>query len=368
MHTREKISENQLAVSACVLLLSPALRLFPTASASVAGSAAPLTALLSFFPAAAYLYLTLRTLSLRREGEGLCPLILRAAPGRAGRAVLWLLLAWLTVYTAFILRSGADRFIVAVFPNTPPSFFVVTMAAAGLAAVYSPLCVAARSAKLFAPVLTGTLIIVLGAALLSVRAENLLPVDISDAPRVLTGTVPALDVLSWTAFASLFLLPETERGVLSFRRLLPYLGGMCVFLALMSADIVGCFGAPLTAELSWPFFTLVRSLVFFRSIERVEALLVALWIFPDFMIVSLFLRAQGQCLGALFPRRLSSDAARRVLPPLLAAAAAGAALLLAPDADRLFLLSSRVIPAANLFFTFILLPAVLAAGRLKKRL
>ena len=46
------ISENQLAAIAFVLMLSPALRLFPGAAAESAGRSAPLAALLAFFPAA----------------------------------------------------------------------------------------------------------------------------------------------------------------------------------------------------------------------------------------------------------------------------------------------------------------------------
>ena len=44
------VSENQLAVTGLVLMLSPALRLFPSAAADAAGRSAPFAALLAFSP------------------------------------------------------------------------------------------------------------------------------------------------------------------------------------------------------------------------------------------------------------------------------------------------------------------------------
>ena len=63
--------------------------------------------------------------------------------------------------------------------------------------------------------------------------------------------------------------------------------------------MTGAFGAPLTAQLARPFFVLVRTLSFFRTVERVEALVVMLWIFPDFLITALFLWAGQYSLRLL---------------------------------------------------------------------
>ena len=48
MNRSQPISADQLAATAFVLMLSPALRLFPSAAAASAGRAAPLAALLAF--------------------------------------------------------------------------------------------------------------------------------------------------------------------------------------------------------------------------------------------------------------------------------------------------------------------------------
>ena len=363
MQTDNSISPNQLVLAAFMLMLSPALRLFPSAAAAWAGKGAWLSALLAFPAAAAYLWLARRGALLRREGEGLCELIARAAPGRAGRMALAVLALWLCVYAGFVLRSGADRFLVTVYPNTPAAFFILTMAGAALWAAYAPLHQAARTVKLLFPAVGLILALVLLSSLGRLRAENLLPLSLDDAPGVLAGSLAALDVLLWSFYAAAMLLPGIRKGSISYRRLLPGLGAGCALLSLMSAEIVGSFGAPLAAELSWPFFSLVRNLVFFRSIERVEALVVALWVFPDFLIVSLFLRAARRALTLSLSARFPRAGASRALPGLCAAASAAFALLSAPDAKSLQLLSDTVIPGVSLFFALVFFPLLLGLGK-----
>ena len=368
MRQDRTISGNQLAVTAFVLMLSPALRLFPSAAAEYAGRAAPLAALLAFFPAALYLFQICRAAALRREGEGLCALIARALPGRAGRMALSVLCLWLLAYAGFVLRSGADRFIVAVYPGAPVGFFVLTMAAAALAAAFAPYRDAARTAKLVFPAVGGVLALVLVFSLGKLHADNLLPLWPENAAGLLGGMLPGLDVLVWAVSAPLFALGEVKRGSCSYPRLLGALASGCAVLALMSAAVVGSFGSPLASSLSWPFFSLVRNLVFFRSVERAEALVVALWVFPDFLIVSVFLRAAREALEFSLGRRVKALTDGRIALPLCSAAVCAFAMLAAPDAAALSLLSQTIIPASNLFFALVFLPGIILLGKKKGRL
>lgn len=371
---KASISQNQLCAVAFVMMLSPALRFFPTTAARYAGRAAWLCALLAFLPAAGYLFLARRVLARRAEGEGLCGLIARAVPGRGGRMALLVLGLWLCTYAGFILRSGADRFIVAVYPNTPVSFFAGTMLLAALCAAAASYRNTARTAKLVLPAVGGVLAIVLLFALMSLRRDNLalrLPTGESAAPPLsglARGVLGALDVLLWAVYAAALLLPELKSERFSLPRLLGALGLGCAVLALLCAELVGSFGAALTAELSWPFFSLVRNLVFFRSIERVEALAVALWVFPDYLIVSLFLRAARDCFFSSLGRRFTLFADGRVVLPLCALLALVFALTAAPDGAQLSALSDRFIPAASLFFALLFFPGLLGYGAAKGRI
>ena len=142
----------------------------------------------------------------------------------------------------------------------------------------------------------------------------------------------------------------------------------------LRAAVLGVFGAEITARLSLPFFTLVRNPVFFRTLERMEAIVVALWLFPDFLLSSLALFCAQHCLRLLLGAVPSNDGGRltdltnrRWVIWLGGAAAIAAGLQMAPDGETLALWSERIIPvgqtaAAAMF------PIIYMEGRSKQRL
>ena len=117
--------------------------------------------------------------------------------------------------------------------------------------------------------------------------------------------------------------------------------------------------------LTRPFFVLVRNLVFFNSVERVEALIVMLWIFPDFLQVSLLLHAAQYSLRLIIGKdaRYRSKSVfdmgeGRYMIWLCFAAVLATALLIAPDSVSMNLWSQRIIPIINLCYAFVVLPLV----------
>ena len=53
--------------------------------------------------------------------------------------------------------------------------------------------------------------------------------------------------------------------------------------------------------MNYPFFAMIRSVRIIKSVERIEALVVALWVAPDFVLVSMLLiiasRTLMKCAG-----------------------------------------------------------------------
>ena len=189
-----------------------------------------------------------------------------------------------------------------------------------------------------------------------------------EAAGLARGVLAALDLLLGGVFVGTLLLSELERGSFSPGRGFLSLSAFALVLGLLSAELIGCFGSALTARLAWPFFSLVRNLVFFRSIERIEALVVALWVFPDFLIVALFLRQGARCVTASLGARWGTLRAFPAALGLCALAALVFALTAAPDGETLQRLSRTLIPAGNLLVMLLFFPAILGAGLRSGRL
>lgn len=360
-------SRRQLFALGAAAALSPALRLYPALSVRLAGKGAWLSALCCLPPLLLYAWLCSRLAAARQAGEGLGELALRCLGEKAGRALLLLLGLWLLVYAGFALRAAADRFVLSLFPSSSPGFFVLTLGLASLwAALGSPRALA-RMARMLFPLLTGAILLLLLFSLRQAEAKNLLPLTVEDALPVLLGALPVGEVLLFALYAPGFLLGGVKKEPGGLGELALWLCGMCLLLSAICAAVLGCFGAEITEKLTLPFFTLVRNLVFFRSLERVEALVVSLWLFPDFLLCSLTLLCAGHCLRLALGKKLPALARGRAPLWLSGAAAIGAGLWMAPNAAALTLWSERVIPIGQ-GAAALIVPIIYMVGKGKHRL
>lgn len=365
MNDKRSFDRRALLSLGTVTILAPMLRLFPSASVEAAGRAAWLSAPAALPLTAAYIFFLSALMDKREEGENLQELSLRLLGKTGGRVFLVLTAAWLLLYAGFELRSGSDRLIVTVYPNSRSSAFSVVMGLLALAAVLGSERTIVRSARIIMPVLLGIFLLTLFFALFSVRADNLLPVTASDTLPVLLGSLAAADVVCVGLYSLCFFegcVPKTPGRRKDF---LIWLLGAMALLTLLDAAIIGCFGAEIVRILTRPFFVLVRNLVFFNSVERVEALIVMLWIFPDFLQVSLLLHAAQYSLRLVLGKdaryisgRVFDMGEGRYMIWLCFAAVLATAVLIAPDSVSMNLWSQKIIPIINLCYAFVVLPLV----------
>ncbi len=367
----DALSPRSVRASASVIFLAPALRLLPVQTAAAAGPAGWLC------PAAALPALLLLALLLRRAfrggaaGAGLAETLVRAAGPVAGGGVTMLIGLWLPLYAGFILRSGADRFVGTIYPGVSPYVFVAAMLLMCLTAALGPESALGRAAQIFRPLLTAVLALVLFFAALDGEPVNLLPVTAGDAVPVLAGALPVLDVVGFALVFSA--LPRRQEGRAG-EGMAVWTLAACAFLTALGAVTVAKFGADLTARLSQPFFVLSRNLRLFGAVERIEALVTALWVLPDFVLVSLCLRLGADFLAEALDMdpgrrsRLFSLTAGRLLVLGCAGAALAGALALPRDAVELRVISQQLIPAVSSSVFLAAVPLCLLWGLLRKKI
>ena len=362
----------QLRSLIAAALLSPVTRQIPGSAAALGGRAAwaaPLAALPALL---FYAWLLSR---LRRElepGEALPEYALRRLGRRGGRAALLALAAWLLVLAGFTLRFGAERLQVSSYPRSGPALFVVCLGIPALLAALGPFRSLLRLGRMILPVLLTALGLILFSAFRSLELTELLPLVPADAPDLLRGALPSLNLLSF-ALSALFLFPAGRKAG-GFRRTAAWTLGLSLLLTALGAAVQGRLGAALSARFAVPFFALVRNLVFFRSLERVEALVVGLWILPDFLLVGLCLHAAQRCLRLALgyaPRegegRLDLENGRWCVW-LCGLFSLGLGLLPELDPAALLFWSRSLIPGLQLAVSFLLIPGLrLAARRREKR-
>ncbi len=219
----------------------------------------------------------------------------------------------------------------------------------------------ARSAELFRPLLLFVIGMVLLFTLEDVEPTFLLPVTWKDFPAVLKGLPLAAEAVSVALVTMGFLARYTETDTKP-RSLIPWLLGVTVLNVLLCAVSVGSLGKTYTTALAYPFFIIARDLSVFSGVERIEALVVGLWLLPDFILITLELVIAADNMKQIFRTEHSKF-------PITAAAAC--ALLIAfrisPNGQNMHRWSDEIIPAIHLAWAYGVIPLVLLIGGLRKK-
>jgi len=367
------ISRWQLLTLMFVAALSPFLRLIPGRIAQLSGSAGWLCGLAAYPCLLLLVWMLLSVLNRVCPDRGLAAGILEVFGKPVGGAVLLVWSAWLILHGGFLMRSGADRFIATIFPNSTPWMFVGVMAVLTLIAAMGHVKVLARSAEIFRPLLLIVILFVIGTALPNVEPSYLLPVRPDDAIPVGKSGLMVTESLCNVLLIGAFLWGYRDNGPLKLGRYARWLGWMCLLATVVTAVTVGVFGPNNTARMSYPFFAMIWDVNLFNTIQRMEAFVVGLWVLPDFVLVTMEVMVAADNLMLLFHMDRQAgkllywkDGGRVIW--LCTALTVLAAVLIAGDTQALDRWSDQIIPMAGLAMCFVTTVALYLIAKLRKKL
>ena len=163
---------------------------------------------------------------------------------------------------------------------------------------------------------------------------------------LLSAALPVLGLLGYGLFAA-FLGGNVTRTGNDRRRLLVWGTVFCLVLTALQLVCQGNFGPTLTARADTPFFLMVKGIGIEGTFQRVESLIIALWVFSDLALLALLASSCAALAQAVF----SLKERRHAAVPVAAAALAGAWLLF-PDAFSLDRWMENVVWPGNLLLGF----------------
>lgn len=364
----------QLMALIFVSSLAPAVRLIPKFNAQTAGSASWVAPIVALPFLVLYVWFLSAFLAERRSGEGLGEMIMRTNGRVFGSVVLGGTAAFLIFCCGFILRSGAERFICTIYPAGNAWPFVIVMLALGLIAALGPRKALLRSARIFSPMLVVVLVLVLIFALTNIDFNLILPLTKGDPDKLGFAAIPMFEIYAGIFVYSAFFERPRELARSRAKAYSLWLVPVCLLFCLLCAAAIGNYGAELISRFNYPFFAMIQNVAVFKTIERIEALVVALWVLPDFIIFAMMLIVASHCLRLVFgyvPE--TQDAAMRDMSngrwliPSSAALMLFVAVLLDMDSDNLNFYSQLIVPAASLAISCVLIPVSYVVGKLRSK-
>ena len=288
----------QTNTAAALIGLSPLLYIVPGTQAEALGGCAWLGGIAAL-PVLALLALLLQKRTPR-------------APGRllSTAAAVWLLFG-----AACVLHGCAVRYCTAVGVFRTPAPYAALLLLTALPAALSRKKALFRASEIFLPVVLALLAVLLLCAATQLRPARLIDLTQLSAQGVLRAAVPVVVV-----GAAASVLPRCYAEVSPGAAPAILLGGLT---AVLSAASVSVLGAPMTAGLELPVFTMLRNIGLLHTIERLDALMAAVWVLPDVTMLALLLRAGGDAAARAL--HIPSERAPTIAAAVIAAG--GAALI-----------------------------------------
>lgn len=308
MNDSSKISLKEYLMLLSLGLMTPLLKLIPSAEARTAGTAGWLAPVMALPVVVLGIRLVAAAGERLPDGVGLGEALCFWLGKGLGRIVCFLCGVWLLMISAVALRFCAERFISTIYPETEMGLFFLVVLALEWYLGRRKLAVTARVGQIFFYGMLMTLAVVLALGTSSVRLYNIAPVWVEDVPQLAEASVPLVAVMG-AAVGWLFLFGEvTEREKGAKRSIFWGIGMICAML-LLGFVMMGVFGEVLVQRLQIPFFSLSKEVQIGSAVQRVEPLVVTMWVFADVISLALLLRSGEKAFQCAFGVRDSLNGA-----------------------------------------------------------
>ncbi|MDR1299820.1 MAG: spore germination protein, partial [Oscillospiraceae bacterium] len=283
----DKISARQVFVMFIMSTFSPAIRLFPTLCANYGGVAGWLGPV----AAGAVLALTMAAMAATFKGAA-APRDLgdafEAALGRAGqRIALSVYLIWTLLLYAIYIRYYAERLMSTIFPNADIRFFLIPMLVLAFISARGKIEAFARFSEISILIFTAVFALLFVFFIPSVKPANLLPITPYDALPVVRASLPVINI--WGFFTLFFFLGE---HIVNRHEIGKYVKKSIVYLVAVTTatlvSVIGSLNYKTVTRMPAPFFSATKLIQVVRSFDRMEAILLSLWVMSDFVTILAF--------------------------------------------------------------------------------
>lgn len=353
------ITMRQLLAVIFAALLSPAIRVLPGGVAQAAGEAGWLALLLALPIALALCWVLFQLLLPLPPGTGLaeaCPLVLGKI---GGKLALALCLLWGLLQLSVTVRMCGQRFLITGYRNRPVIFYMIVLLAVALWMARGKLAAFGRAGEVFHAILAVTLGIVLLLAAFQMEPENLLPIWIEDLPAAGAAVVPVLSLLGY-AVPGAFLAGRLKRQDKDRSRAFRWTVWLCLLLSVLLLVALGCLGPDLISRVEQPFFVMVKGIGVQGAFQRVESVVMALWVLSDLMLIGMLVLSACAVSKVLFGLKRAQSAA----VPVAAVTLAGS-IFLFQDAFAVERFADGILTAGNLAFGFGFPLVLLVVGKIR---
>ncbi len=357
--SKGKISTRQAMIILWMMTLSPEIRLFPQFTAKIAGKAGWLAPVVAIVPLILLVILTQKFFNTFKEAS-LSDVFYKILGNTIGRFVVSLYLIWMLVLLSLYIRYYAERLLSSMLPDTSILFLIISMLVMVFIAARYGLTPIARATEIFFLLFVVILLITFALAIPNVTYRNIMNVSYFDIWPVVKSSHIILSI--WGYYIFIFFLGDNINDKENIKKF-GFKGLILkfVFSLVMLITTIGTLSATLASHISLPFFIMVKNISIWGTIERMESILLSVWVVSDFVIITMFTCFSISIIKSIF---VLSDTKALVGPVVLLAGVGS--LFLFKDRFELESFSKFIAIPVNNVFAFIIPILIFIIGKIRK--
>jgi spore germination protein KB len=358
---QNKITTRQLFVMFVLATLSPSIRLFPQICSEyggIAGWTGPILATAAF----ALLIAVLNALFKDNKFRDMSDVFEQALGKPAGKALLVIVLVWVVLLYFLYIRYYADRLLSSIYPNTNIRFFIIFISIPVFIALRGRIETFARFSEF--SIIMFTIIFVVFYLLLvpSFRLSNVYPLTLYDAWPAVRAAFPVVGIwayISLLLFLGDYVIKKEEFKAIG-KKTAVYL---IIMTTLMIVLVVGALGYRLAERIPLPFFGVTKLIAIMESFDRLEPVLLSVWLVSDFIVISVF----GLVIANIAKRLFNAGQRKYFAAPVVLLGYTGS-LFICTSRFELEVFSAKFALPANVVLCFALPVVLFIVAKARKKI
>ncbi|HPD01133.1 MAG TPA: endospore germination permease [Acetivibrio sp.] len=361
LYDKDKISIRQAMFLFLTVIASPAIRLVPVIAAQTAQEAAWLA------PIVAAVILFLNVLVWNRiykkyKNDSLMHIYSDIAGKFIGKLLSIIYFLWATLLVCVYVMYFAVRLVGSIYPDTNPSIFIISILVLVVYLLRYGLVTLARLNEIVFPMFAVTFLIIFIMLMPYLQVIFLGPVTYKSILPVINAGIGISGLSSYYTF--LFVLGDKINNKESIKKIgIQTTIFILVNQILLIVMTLGSFSYSVIKRSQLPLLLAVKQISLFNTLEKIESVIVAGWVFSDFVLICFFSIIALKILKSLFG--LSDE---RHLAKIFMVLIFFLSLYLSSTIFELERLSSYVLIPGDFILGFIVPVIMLAVGKIRKKI
>lgn len=357
----DKISIRQAMLLFISLFYSPAVRFLVNFTAKNAKQASWLAPIISFALLILF-FMMMQNIYKKHNDKSLSEIICSIAGKFFGKILLVIFLLWILMYDALYVRYYSERFTSSIYPNVSMNIFIGVMLIFVAIVLYSGIQTAARMNEIIFAVITATFFLLVLLVIVKIDVKKVTPVSYLDIFPIFKASIGVTGL--WAYALIIFFFSDKINNKEKIQKIGFQVSWFLLIVAtVLIVSTIGTLGYTVVERLPLPFLVAVKQISVFNTLEKIESIVVTVWVLSDFIVIYVFSYAALSIIKHVF---YLSD--YKPLIPIFLLMLYLLTLLISKNLFELQNFSEKVAVNLNVIITYILFPIIFLIGKIRKKI